>query len=108
MRQAGVLAAAGLIGLNTMRLRLAEDHDNARRLAEGLAELGVELDLSTVQTNIVRFSVPGSAQDFVAQLKLKGILANAQGAHGIRFVTHYQVSRKDVDKVLAVLAQMLV
>lgn len=107
MRQAGVLAAAGLIGLNTMRLRLAEDHNNARILAEGLAESGVELDLSTVQTNILRFSVPGSAQDFVAQLKHNGILANAYGAHGIRFVTHYQVSRGDVDKVLSVSARLL-
>lgn len=107
MRQAGVLAAAGLIGLNTMRLRLAEDHDNARRLAEGLAELGVELDLDSVQTNIVRFSVLGSAQDFVTGLKDNGILANAQGSHAIRFVTHYQITRGDVDKVLAVSARLL-
>ncbi|MGI6365091.1 MAG: low-specificity L-threonine aldolase [Bacillota bacterium] len=107
MRQAGVLAAAGLIALDEMRLRLAEDHENARRLAEGLAELGAELDLDTVQTNIIRFTVPLLAQDFVSRLKAQGILANAQGAHSIRFVTHYQVSRRDVDKVLQVVAQIL-
>lgn len=107
MRQAGVLAAAGLIALNEMRLRLAEDHENARRLAEGLAELGAELDLDTVETNIIRFSVPLWAQDFVSQLKARGILANAQGAHSIRFVTHYQVSRQDVDKVLKAVSEIL-
>ena len=107
MRQAGVLAAAGLIALDEMRLRLAEDHENARRLAEGLAELGAELDLDTVQTNIIRFTVPLLDQDFVSRLKAQGILANAQGAHSIRFVTHYQVSRRDVDKVLQVVAQIL-
>ena len=107
MRQAGVLAAAGLIALDEMRLRLAEDHENARRLAEGLAELGAELDLDTVQTNIIRFTVPLLVQDFVSRLKVQGILANAQGAHSIRFVTHYQVSRRDVDKVLQVVAQIL-
>jgi len=107
MRQAGVLAAAGLIALDKMRLRVREDHDNARRLAEGLAEIGAQLDLDTVQTNIIRFSIPGLAEDFVAELKAKGILANATGANSIRFVTHYQVSRQDVDKVLQVCGQII-
>jgi len=56
MRQAGVLAAAGLVALETMAGRLADDHQNARSLAEGLAEIaGIDCDLSRVQTNIVYF-----------------------------------------------------
>ncbi|NLO87031.1 MAG: low-specificity L-threonine aldolase [Firmicutes bacterium] len=107
MRQAGVLAAAGLVALDKMRLRLAEDHANARRLAEGLAVLGAELDLDTVQTNIIRFNVPGSAAGFVRDLRVRGILANAQGAHSVRFVTHYQVSAQDVDTVLKACRELL-
>ena len=107
MRQAGVLAAPGLIALKKMRLRLAEDHKTARKLAEGLARLGAGIDLGTVQTNIVRFSVPGSASEFVAKLAAQDILANATGPDSIRFVTHYEVSTQDADKVLQACAAIL-
>lgn len=107
MRQAGVLAAPGLIALDSMRLRLAEDHENARRLAEGLARLGAGVDMDTVQTNIIRFQVPMAAQDFVDRLAERGVLANTTGQDSIRFVTHYEVSREDVDKVLAACGEIL-
>ncbi|MDD4769759.1 MAG: low-specificity L-threonine aldolase [Eubacteriales bacterium] len=107
MRQAGVLAAPGLIALDSMRLRLAEDHKNARKLAEGLAQLGAEVDMDTVQTNIIRFQVPMAAEDFLCRLAARGVLANATGPDSIRFVTHYEVSQEDVDQVLAACGEIL-
>ncbi|HPZ21922.1 MAG TPA: low-specificity L-threonine aldolase [Bacillota bacterium] len=102
MRQAGVLAAPGLIALETMRLRLAEDHRRARQLAQGLADLGAGVVMGTVQTNIIRFQVPMAAEEFVARLAERGVLANPTGPDSIRFVTHYQVSDEDVEAVLSV------
>lgn len=102
MRQAGVLAAPGLIALETMRLRLAEDHRRARQLAQGLADLGAGVVMGTVQTNIIRFQVPMAAEKFVARLAERGVLANPTGPDSIRFVTHYQVRDEDVAAVLTV------
>ena len=96
MRQAGVLAAAGLIALEKMPARLHEDHENARLLAEALANLdSVVIDLDSVETNIVVFRLVGgvSAADVVARLKARGILASAFGADAIRLVTHMDVDR---------------
>ncbi len=107
MRQVGVLAAPGLIALAEMRRRLAEDHQNARQLAEGLARLGAQVDLDTVQTNIICFRVPMASEDFLRGLSQRGVLANDTGPDSIRFVTHYQVSSQDVGKVLAACAQVL-
>lgn len=107
MRQVGVLAAPGLVALDQMRQRLAEDHKNARRLAEGLAQLGATVDLGSVQTNIVCFRVPMAAADFLRVLARRGVLANATGPDSIRFVTHYQVSQADVDTALAACAEAL-
>ncbi len=98
MRQAGILAAAGLLALTAMPSRLPEDHANARLLAEAVAgSEAVEIDLEAVQTNIVIFSLldHGDAPAFVAALKADGVLASAIGPHAIRFVTHYDVSRAD-------------
>ncbi len=100
MRQAGILAAAGLVALQEMPARLPEDHANARLLAN--AVMGsplVEIDLEAVQTNIVIFSLKnnGSAPAFVAALKKNGILASAIGPHSVRFVTHFDVSRSDCE-----------
>ncbi len=98
MRQAGVLAAAGLIALEQMPARLHEDHANARLLAEALAEMeGVAIDLDTVETNIVIFRMTGalSAAELVARLKEQGILASTVGPDSIRLVTHHDVSRAD-------------
>jgi len=96
MRQAGILAAAGLIALEEMPKRLHEDHANARLLAESLAKLQqVQIDLETVQTNIVIFNLSGEgkAEALVAKLKQRGVLASKVGPEAIRFVTH-----KDVDR----------
>ena len=99
MRQAGVLAAAGLIALDRMRERLAEDHANARLLAERIAGLpGIALDAAKVRTNIVIFDIAGSGipvAEFVAGLKARGVLAGGIGGTRVRCVTHYDVSRSD-------------
>ncbi|HEY1984497.1 MAG TPA: GntG family PLP-dependent aldolase [Terracidiphilus sp.] len=98
MRQAGVLAAAGLIALEQMRARLHEDHSNARLLAEGLSSMeGVSIDLDSVETNIVIFRLTDgvSASDLVARLKTRGVLASTVGPDAIRMVTHHDVSRAD-------------
>jgi len=96
MRQAGVLAAAGLIALEQMPHRLHEDHANARLLAEALSTMeGVSIEVNAVETNIVIFRLTGalSAQDLVARLKERGILAGTVGPDAIRLVTHNDVSR---------------
>lgn len=98
MRQAGVLAAAGLIALEKMPARLQEDHANARLLAEALANVdGVEIDPDAVQTNIVIFRLWDALDpaDLVARLKARGVLVSAVGPQTIRLVTHNDVSRGD-------------
>lgn len=98
MRQAGVLAAAGLMALEQGPRRLHEDHANARLLAEALANLdGVEIDLDAVETNIVIFKLSGgkSAADLTARLKARGILMSAVGPSAVRMVTHLDVDRGD-------------
>jgi threonine aldolase len=102
MRQVGVIAAAGIVALETMVERLAQDHENARLLAEGLASLpGVRLDPASVRTNIVAFELEGwEPPDFLAALKEAGVLAVPFGPHRIRMVTHNDVSREDVEKAL--------
>ena len=96
MRQAGVLAAAGLIALEQMPARLHEDHANARLLAEALSHLeNVAIDFDTVETNILIFQLTGglSAADLVSRLKARGILASTVGQNAIRLVTHFDVDR---------------
>ena len=102
MRQAGVIAAAGIVALETMIERLAEDHENARLLARGLAGVpGIKLDPASVQTNIVAFDLEGwEPQDFLAALKSVGVLAVPFGPHRIRMVAHNDVSREDVEMAL--------
>jgi len=109
MRQAGVLAAAGLIALEEGPKRLAEDHANARLLAEAVAEMpGVEIDLDAVETNIVIFRlVGGDAAGFVAELKRKGVIASAIGPDAVRFVTHCDVSREDCVKAAGLAVEVL-
>lgn len=96
MRQAGVLAAAGLIALEQGPARLHEDHANARLLAEALANMdGVTIDVDAVETNIVIFRLTGklSAEELVARLKKRGVLTIAVGPDAIRLVTHLDVDR---------------
>ena len=116
MRQAGVLAAAGLIALHEMPKRLGEDHANARVLAEAVAaHPGVaEIDLDSVQTNIVIFKLKGKdgtnggdAAAFSASLKQQGVLVSSIGPHAIRFVTHYDVDRTACEKAAAVISAQL-
>jgi threonine aldolase len=98
MRQAGVLAAAGLIALEEGSRRLHEDHANARLLAEALAHMdGVSIDLDGVETNIVIFRLAGSIapSELVERLKARGILISTVGREAIRLVTHRDVSRAD-------------
>jgi threonine aldolase len=95
MRQVGVLAAAGLIALEQMPGRLHEDHENARMLADRLAVSDrVQLDLSSVQTNIVIFSLDGiGAADVVRHARESGVSVSAFGPKSIRLVTHHDVDR---------------
>ena len=109
MRQAGVLAAAGLVALETMVDRIAEDHVNARLLAEGLLETGrVECDLTRVQTNIVYFQLSrmGSAE-FLAACAQQGLLGGGYAKREVRFVTHAGISANDVRQTLAICRQVL-
>ncbi len=102
MRQAGVIAAPGIVALNKMVDRLKEDHDNAKRLAKGLKEEGgLDLDASTVQTNIAVADVsPMLADDYIAEATKKGVLTLSFGRNAVRFVTHYGISSADIDAVI--------
>ena len=109
MRQAGVLAAAGIVALEEMVDRLAEDHENARLLAHGLASIpGMDVDPSLVQTNILYFKPVGMAlADFVKRLAERGVLVGPG-----RMVTHYGITRDDItttlDQIQSVLASVAV
>lgn len=111
MRQAGVIAAAGIVALNEMVDRLPEDHANARRLAEGLAEIpGLNIDLASVQSNIVLINVDSasmSAAEFADRLKAEGIRVSNYDTRGLRMVTHYQVSRADIETTIAAAARVM-
>jgi len=109
MRQVGVLAAAGLIALDRMVDRLAEDHANARTLAEGLAELpGVKCDLRRVQTNLVYFDLESMpAQKFTDECTRRGLLSAPTGARQVRFVTHYGIDAGDVQSALQICEEVL-
>jgi threonine aldolase len=101
MRQAGVFAAACLVALNEMVDRLAEDHTHARLLAEGLAAIdGIELDPTTVETNIVYFDVTHPTIDapaLSAALAASQVLINPTAGRRLRAVTNYHVSKRDVE-----------
>ncbi len=114
MRQAGVIAAAALVALEEMRERLVEDHHNARRLAEGLAQIpGIRIDPSRVVTNIVSFEVDPAVSDAgafqkacaVGGLRISRYLGNSPR---LRAVTHVDVSRDDIDAALEIARAVLV
>ena len=104
MRQVGVLAAAGLVALDTMIDRLADDHANARRLAQGLANIdGLEIDPDNIQTNIVFFKVDPSVatgQELLSALDREGVKAGVPMPQDVRMVTHRQISSDDIDEAL--------
>ncbi|MEA3232964.1 MAG: low-specificity L-threonine aldolase [Thermodesulfobacteriota bacterium] len=102
MRQAGILAAAGIHALENHVDRLADDHENARILAEGLAQIpDLALDPNAVQTNMIFFSLdPERSEALKTHCKAQGILISGRG--GFRLVTHLDISAEDVEKVIQV------
>ncbi len=111
MRQAGVTAAAGIVALTEMTERLVEDHANARRLAEGIADLpGIGLDPATVQTNIVIFELDRpdlTPQQLADALAERGVWLFAIGGKRLRAVTNYHVTAADVDAVVQAFSGIL-
>ena len=111
MRQAGVLAAAGIVALNEMVDRLADDHATARKLAEGLAEMpGVSIDPTQIHTNIVYFEVKRedlTVEELVKRLDDDGARMLPVGPGRIRAVTHYHITSDDIDYVLGVFGKVL-
>ncbi|MCQ4144076.1 low-specificity L-threonine aldolase [Vogesella sp. AC12] len=110
LRQAGVLAAPGILALTEMVTRLPEDHANARYLAEQLAALpGISVNLDDVHINMVWFRLPDTLDSgtLMAALADAGIKANGP-EHGLmRLVTHWQIGRADIDRIVAVFASVL-
>lgn len=110
MRQAGVIAAAGIVALETMVDRLADDHANAKRLAEGLADIpGIELDPERIKTNIVFFDLTGAltAPQLAERLARAGVLIGAAGQRRMRAVTHYGIEREDIETTLGVIRSVI-
>ena len=111
MRQAGIIAAAGIVALNEMVDRLAEDHTNARILAEGLAEIpGVRIDSDAIATNIVYFRVAKKGLDvptMVAQLEAQGVRVLPTAKDQMRAVLNYHVTAADVQRALAVFSRVM-
>ncbi len=101
MRQVGVIAAAGIVALDTMVERLAEDHANARKLAEGLAEIpGIDIDPDSLPTNLVFFEIQRDDwQDLHRQLVERGVKGGG-GTSRWRYVTHYGITESDIDYTL--------
>jgi threonine aldolase len=106
MRQAGILAAAALYAIDNNIERLAEDHDNARHLAESIAEMpGISVDVAEVETNIVMFEIDerlGTNERFAKRLWERGVWTFTVGPKRIRAVTHMDVSRERIDRAIAV------
>jgi threonine aldolase len=108
MRQAGILAAACLYGLDHHLARLAEDHENARVLARRLAELpGVGVELDRVETNMVYAEVPVDSVSLVSRLRVAGLLVNSVGPHSIRLVCHLDVDRAGCERAAEILGASL-
>ena len=103
-RQAGVIAAAGIVAITEMVERLADDHDNAQKLAKGLSRFdGIDIDPQDVETNLVFFNVNHpdfSASELSAALQERGVLISATGKNRMRAVLNYHISSNDVDRVL--------
>lgn len=111
MRQAGIIAAAGLIALDTMINRLAKDHDTARLLAKEVDGLpGLEVDLDSVQSNIVLFDVEGlgtTSAEFAAELHERGLGVTTKGASLVRCVTHRGIEVEHIEVAIEILEAAL-
>lgn len=110
MRQAGIIAAAGIVALESMVNRLEEDHRNARRLAEGMAAIpGIEVDLSKVQTNTVVFRVAEyfECDGFIEAAARHGLNVSDFKHGRLRAVVHYGITEKDIDEALRIIARVM-
>ena len=109
MRQAGIIAAGGIVALTSMVDRLADDHQNARALAQGFGLVaGINVRPVANRTNMVVFDVDGdadAARRFAAGMKQRGVLISPRDATSFRAVTHYGISRADIDRAVAVAAE---
>ncbi|MGA2239823.1 MAG: low-specificity L-threonine aldolase [Candidatus Bathyarchaeia archaeon] len=106
MRQAGIIAAPGIVAIEKMVDRLKDDHENAKLLARGLSKIdGISLDLDHIQTNIVRYDVSGlgiAAIEWAARLRDLGVKAGAQEAGSVRMVTHRGIEKEDIEYTLEI------
>jgi threonine aldolase len=111
MRQAGIIAAAGIVAMEEMIDRLAEDHANARHLAEEIAQIdGLAIEVARVQTNILFFDLVDhrlTADDFIARLRAKGVLLHHAGPTRFRMVTHYGIGAADIATSIAALRAVM-
>lgn len=111
MRQCGIIAAAGITALEKMAERLKEDHSNARRLAEGISQIpGLSIDLETIHTNIVYFDIRSekiTAEKLIEQLAEKSIKILNLGPARLRAVTHYGITKNDIDLTLDALRKIM-
>lgn len=111
MRQAGILAAAGVVALTNMIERLSEDHENAKLLAEGLNDIeGINIDLNTVQSNILMMDITTlkyNSYSLVSKLKEEGILVSDINSSRIRFVTHKYISKDDINHTISIIKKIL-
>ncbi|MFQ5934003.1 MAG: low-specificity L-threonine aldolase [Dehalococcoidia bacterium] len=109
MRQAGIIAAAGLVALDTMVGRLAEDHANARALAEGLAEIpGLGVDLDRVQTNMVMVRVERDVPNEIVQALVERNVRVLDREHGnLRLVTHYGIDEEDIGRAIEAFREVM-
>ena len=110
MRQAGVLAAAGIVALENSPAGLPRDHENARFIAEALARVpGISIDPTDVQTNIVIFDVEGTGmtgREVSTKLRERGVLSNAVAPYRMRMLTHYDVTRGQCEHAMEVMAEV--
>ena len=111
MRQAGVLAAAGIVALKEMVNRLAEDHANAKKLAAGLSEIpGLSIDPDQIHTNIIYFGVERedlTSAEFTQQVDAAGVRMLPMGPQKVRAVTHYHITPEDIDQALKVISKVM-
>jgi threonine aldolase len=111
MRQCGIIAAAGITALEEMVERIKDDHANAKRLAQGIANIaGLSIDLERVQTNIVYFDLVSekiTAEKLASQLEEKGVRILQLGPSRFRAVTHYGISAEDIETALVVLSEIM-
>jgi threonine aldolase len=110
MRQAGIIAAAGVVALEQMTDRLVEDHVRAHRLAEGLA-MSPAIEVAPVTTNILYFqiaeTVSKSPTQVVSELVEQGVLVNSRGGRLFRAVTHYGIDDEDIERAVEVMKQVM-